>query len=304
MRIGLGLAALGRPGYINIGRGSDFTERTVEEMRERTLAVLDAAFGRGVRHFDAARSYGCAEEFLSGWIASRRIAEGTSTIASKWGYRYTADWRIDAPVHEVKEHTREHFERQLAETRALLGGHLSLHQIHSATLESGVLEDVSVLGALARLKRDGIAVGLSVSGPRQCETIERALAVRIDGAPLFDAVQATYNVLERSAEPALIAAHDAGRRVIVKEAVANGRLGPRGDQLQAEAERAGASADALAIAFVLERPFVDVVLSGAATVAQLESNLSALDLRGVGSLDHLRESPADYWAKRATLPWN
>ena len=40
----------------------------------------------------------------------------------------------------------------------------------------------------------------------------------------FDCVQATWNVLEPSAGPALAAAHDAGLGVIIKEAVANGRL--------------------------------------------------------------------------------
>ena len=57
------------------------------------------------------------------------------------------------------------------------------------------------------------------TGPRQADTIERALEV---GG--FDAVQATWNLLERSATAALAAAHDAGLGVIVKEALANGRL--------------------------------------------------------------------------------
>ena len=49
-------------------------------------------------------------------------------------------------------------------------------------------------------------------------------SVEVEGVPLFSSVQATYNLLEPSAGPALAEAHDAGRTVIVKEALANGRL--------------------------------------------------------------------------------
>jgi len=60
-----------------------------------------------------------------------------------------------------------------------------------------------------------LAIGLSLSGPRQAQTLERALAARIDGMRIFDTVQATWNVLEPSAGAALRAAHDAGVGVIV-----------------------------------------------------------------------------------------
>src|SRR5215468_4826618 len=71
-RIGLGLAALGRPGYLNIGHGIDLgDDRSVGALRARAHEVMDAAYEAGVRHFDAARSYGRAEEFLGGWLRSR-----------------------------------------------------------------------------------------------------------------------------------------------------------------------------------------------------------------------------------------
>ncbi len=54
---GFGLAAVGRPGYINLGRDEDLpAQRTVEAMRSRAHALLDAAYAAGVRYFDAARS--------------------------------------------------------------------------------------------------------------------------------------------------------------------------------------------------------------------------------------------------------
>ena len=174
MRIGLGLAALGRPGYLNLGHAGDLGEdRSVDALRRRTHEVLDAAYEAGVRAFDAARSYGRAEEFLGEWLRSREPAG--VTVSSKWGYVYTADWRVDADPPEVKHHDVETLRRQLAETRENLGDWLDLYQIHSATPDSGVLEDDAVLAELASLRASGVRVGASVSGVSQRATLERAL---------------------------------------------------------------------------------------------------------------------------------
>jgi aryl-alcohol dehydrogenase-like predicted oxidoreductase len=305
-RIGLGLAAIGRPAYINLGHAFDVAGETdVAALERHAHAVLDAAYGGGVRYFDAARSYGRAEAFLSSWLSERGLGREDVTVGSKWGYTYTADWRVEADVHEVKDLTAATFRRQLAETRELLGSHLRLYQIHSATLDSGVLDDREVLDELAQLRTTGVLIGLTTSGARQRETIERALEV---GG--FDSVQATWNLLERSAGPALAAADGAGLGVIIKEALANGRLTERGDvPLLSEAAReAGATPDALALAAVLTQPWVDVVLSGAASAPQLQSNMTAVEVEPepqvLERLDGLVEDPDAYWEKRGELPWN
>src|SRR6185295_2309096 len=304
--LGLGLAALGRPGYINLGHAGDVGDTAVEAMERHAHAVLDAAYEGGVRYFDAARSYGRAEAFLASWLARRRLARSDVTVGSKWGYTYTADWRVDADEHEVKDLTVSTLRRQLGETRALIGEHLALYQIHSATLESGVLDDPEVREELARLREQGVRVGFTATGPRQAATIERALEV---GG--FDAVQATWNLHERSATAALAAAHDAGLGVIVKEALANGRLTARGDaeaRLVTAARERGTTPDALALAAVLAQPWVDVVLSGAATVDTLRSNLTALDVewdaRAEEALAPLQEPAEEYWERRSELAWN
>jgi aryl-alcohol dehydrogenase-like predicted oxidoreductase len=317
-RVGLGLAALGRPGYINLGHGNDLAgEYNVAAMEARTHAILDHAWGAGVRYFDAARSYGRAERFVSNWLAARGIDPDEVVVGSKWGYTYTAAWRVEAEQHEVKDHSLAVLQRQLGESRNLLGRHLRLYQIHSATLASGVLSDHAVLEELARIHQAGLWIGLSLSGPKQSEALQRAMAVTVAGEPLFDCVQATWNLLEPSAEQALREAHRAGMGVIVKEALANGRLTRRNAEpefasrlrvLEAAAERLLTTVDGLAIAAALAQPWVDVVLSGAATVEQLGSNLEAVavtwDEAAAVALRDLRESPEAYWAHRATLPWN
>jgi aryl-alcohol dehydrogenase-like predicted oxidoreductase len=304
-RIGLGLAALGRPAYINLGHAADLgADRSVEALRAQTHAVLDAARASGVTYVDAARSYGLAEAFLGDWLRARAIAPGEITVGSKWGYVYTADWQVDAESHEVKELSAPRLRRQLAETRELLGDHLRLYQIHSATVASGVLENREVLGDLASLRAGGVAVGLSATGPRQADTIDRAVAT---GA--FDAVQATWNIHERSATDALARAHAQGLGVIVKEAVANGRLTTRGAPraLTAVAAELGTTPDAVALAMVLAQPWADVVLSGASTPAMLEQNLRAaaitLDAAMQERLSDLVEPAEDYWSARSRLAW-
>ena len=304
--VGLGLAALGRPGYINLGHAGDVGDTHVEAMERHAHAVLDAAYEGGVRYFDAARSYGRAEAFLASWLRRRGLSRDDVTVGSKWGYTYTADWRVDVDEHEVKDLSVSTLRRQLGETRALIGEHLALYQIHSATLESGVLDDAEVREELARLREEGIRVGFTATGPRQAATIERALEV---GG--FDAVQATWNVHERAATDALAAAHEAGLGVIVKEALANGRLTERGDadgRLTAAARERGTTPDALALAAVLARPWVDVVLSGAATIDTVRSNLAALevqwDARAEEELAPLEEPADEYWERRSELAWN
>lgn len=316
--IGLGLAALGRPGYINLGHGDDLNETySVAAMEAHAHEVLDAAWEAGVRYFDAARSYGRAEQFLASWLKSRAIPPDDVTVGSKWGYTYTAGWKVNAEVHEVKEHTLPVLQRQIGESRELLGDYLHLYQIHSATLDSGVLDNRPVLDELARLRADGLRIGLSLSGADQKETLQRALEVRYDGVLLFDAVQATWNLLERSAGPALAAAHDAGLGVIVKEALANGRLTPRNDApefadklalLQQAARDYHTTVDALALAGVLAQPWVDVVLSGAAAVEHLRANVRAVDVQWDEALEQrlaaLVEPPEQYWQTRSSLAWN
>ncbi|GAB3884426.1 hypothetical protein GCM10029964_045430 [Kibdelosporangium lantanae] len=59
------------------------------------------------------------------------------------------------------------------------------------------------------------------------------------------------------------------------------------------------------MAAALAQPWADVVLTGAASVAQLRSNLAAVELDQVDRmlLADLAEDPAVYWARRSALAW-
>ena len=178
-------------------------------------------------------------------------------IGSKWGYRYTGGWRLDAAQQEVKEHSLAMFTAQLAQSRALLGDRLALYQVHSVTADSGLFTDAPLLTALARLRAEGVIIGVTTTGPAQAETVRRALEVTVDGQQLVTSAQVTWNLLEPSVGPAAAEAAAAGWAVLVKEAVANGRLTPAGKP----------PAPVTALAAALAQPWASVVLSGAVTRA-------------------------------------
>jgi aryl-alcohol dehydrogenase-like predicted oxidoreductase len=307
-KLGLGLAAVGRPAYINLGRDAALPEeRTVDAMRDRCHQVLDAAYAAGVRWVDVARSYGLAEVFLAGWLAARDVPD--LTVSSKWGYTYVGGWQRDADVHEIKEHSLGRFTEQWSESRALLGERIAVYQVHSLTSDSSVFTDQPLLEALAALTAQGVRVGFSTSGPAQPETIERGLALRVAGQPVFTAVQSTWNLLEPSAGPALTQAHHNGVRVLIKEVLANGRLAIEPPALLLEvAERHGVGPDAVAIAAALSRPWVGTVLLGAAGTDQLSSNLRATSVylteQDLQQLALLAMPATKYWSERGALTWS
>jgi aryl-alcohol dehydrogenase-like predicted oxidoreductase len=319
-RLGLGLAALGRPGYVTLNHASDLGGRYDPAIMElHAHDVLDAAFGAGIRYVDGARSYGRAEDFVASWLHKRKIEPGQVVVASKWGYTYTAGWSTSAPQHEVKDHSLAAFERQFAESSERLGRHLSLYQIHSVTADGKTLEDNALIDAIARLRERGIRAGLSVSGAGQDVAIRRALGVRRDGERVFDSVQATWNLLERGAESALEDAHAAGMKVVVKESLANGRLthGNRNEddvlsplvaRIRALAEGRGLTVEALALTAALARPWADVVLTGAATAEQIRSSVAAPAVAYGAELEEQTRSMSiasdEYWRARGSFAWN
>lgn len=316
--IGLGLAALGRPGYINLGHGDDLKKKyKVKSMEKNTHRVLDMAWDLGIRYFDVAQSYGKAEEFLSNWLQKRNLETDIVAVGSKWGYTYTGNWKVEAQIHEVKDLSHSVLINQWEDSQTKLGSFLKLYQIHSATQESKVLRDQKVLQNLHLIKQSGTSIGLSVSGPKQNETIVEALEVNFDGVRLFDTVQATWNLLEQSATSGLQTAHQEGIGVIIKEALANGRLTEKNKDPDFEdkielfrfhEKQLDITTDALALAAALNQPWVDVVLSGAVTKHQLRSNIKAINVTWTeqmeSELGFMSENPQDYWKIRSELPWN
>ncbi len=313
MTIGLGTAAIGRPLYINIKGSVSEGEFDKAEFSRKGKSVLTAAYNNGVRHFDTAPGYGMAEQILLEWIAEFQPKD--IKISTKWGYTYVANFDPTATVHEVKEHSLSKLNEQWEVSKQFLP-YLNIYQIHSATLDSGVLTNEAVLARLYELKKEyKINIGLSTSGDNQNEIIEKAIAIEVNNEPLFDSFQVTYNVFDQN----LLKLSNTlkGKKVIIKEALANGRVFPNEKfpnykstyhLLEALAVKYKVGVDAVALRFCVDtlKPFS--VLSGASVINQLVSNLDVskfeLSLKDIDELKSLAVSPKAYWEERKALDWN
>lgn len=312
--IGLGTAAIGRPQYINIRTRPQNPRISLSDFRQEGTAVLDAAYEQGVRYFDTAPGYGMAEEMLGEWAHAKN--DPHIEIATKWGYTYVANFDPAATQHEVKEHSLEKLEEQWAHSQKLRP-YLSTYQIHSATLETGVLDNEAVLNRLAAYKAEGLRMGITTTGANQRAVLEKALDIHIGGADLFDVFQVTYNVFDQNL--AEIAQHiqAAGKRLVIKEALANGRVFPTEkyphyqeayQKLTRLAESYEVGVDAIALRFCIDslQPFK--VLSGASQVAHMAANLQALSFSlsssEISALESCAVHPPTYWNERKALAWN
>ena len=334
MRVGLGLAALGRPGYINLQRDNHLASRTVEGMQHQANTVMDALFqqSRGLSKqeklipwLDCARSYGLSEKFVGEYLRSNNVSPADVYVSSKWGYTYVAEWNVElgeGMPHEVKDHSLGNFLKQVQETCE----YVKLYQVHSATFDSGILTNTKVHEALSKCRQErGWKIGLSVSGPQQDELIREAMQIKVaDSTRLFDSVQCTYNILEQRPHDALIEAQQAGMDIIIKEGLANGRTLSNPTLLELSS-KLNCQPDQLALAAILVQPFQPRVLSGSVTVAQLQSNLESFysienpDNMSVAErlvsteegkevlqklMDSCKMESEQYWADRSALKWN
>lgn len=201
----------------------------------------------------------------------------------------------------------------MEESASFLGEYVDLYQIHSATFDSGILNDSRAHQALSDCRREkGWRIGLSVSGPQQDEILRTAQKIAVEDRPLFDSVQCTFNVLEQKPASALREASQAGMDVIIKEGLANGRVLQLPALLQ-YSKVLSCQVDQLALAFILAQDFRPRVLSGAVTSEQLQSNLKARDVA-----IQLEQNPTlmaeigmacamdseTYWNDRSALTWN
>jgi aryl-alcohol dehydrogenase-like predicted oxidoreductase len=314
-KIGLGTAAIGRPLYINIREESTNNEFSLEYFRQKGIEVLDAAYAQGIRYFDTAPGYGMAEQMLIDWIQEKK--DENIEIATKWGYTYVANFDSEAIQHEIKEHSLQKLNEQWEASKNLLPW-LTTYQIHSATLETGVLDNTEVLNRLAQLKDEyGIRMAITTTGANQVDVLNRALDIEVDGNELFDLFQVTYNVFDQSI--ALLAGQIAnrGKRLVIKEALANGRTFPNEkypnygetySSLNQLAIKYNVGVDAVALRFCIDSIPVYKVLSGASQNQHLSDNLKANDFRLLdGEIDTIKElavNPVEYWNERKQLGWS
>lgn len=314
MNLGLGTAALGRPQYINV-RQNDVDNSDLEKFRAQSFQVLEQAYKAGIRYFDTAPGYGLAEELVLDWLKTKD--DNSIEIATKWGYTYTANFNPNATVHEVKEHSLAKLNEQWEFSKQLLP-YLKVYQIHSATLETGVLENQEVLKRLAFLKKEyNLQIGLTTSGTNQVEVIQKALNVLVDDEQLFDVFQVTYNFLEQSLLEIVDELHQQNKKIVVKEALANGRVFRNENyahyqkmytSLEELSKKHNVGIDSIALKYCEQTISKAIVLSGSSNTNQLKENLKinnfALTFDDINLLNSFKIDSEHYWSERKNLEWN
>ncbi len=314
MQLGLGTAALGRPQYINL-RQEEPEGQDLETFKAQGFSVLENAYNLGVRYFDTAPGYGLAEQLVLEWLQTKN--DNSIQIATKWGYTYVANFDVNASIHEIKEHSIEKLKEQWEVSKAFLP-HLRVYQIHSATLETGVLSNEVVLNQLAFLKnKHQLEIGITTTGANQLDVIKKALDVTVGGQQLFDAFQVTYNILDQSLGDISRELVQQEKRIIIKEALANGRVFRNKayrhyinlyGELERLAHKYKVGADAIALQFCGQTLPTSILLSGASNTTQLLENLKLNTFRlsedEIQDLASFKIDPISYWEERKQLKWN
>lgn len=312
--IGLGTAAIGRPQYINIRQSSNQI-LNFEEFKQIGIATLDYAYEFGIRYFDTAPGYGMAEQLVANWLREKDVR--SIEVATKWGYTYTANFDANAITHEVKEHSLNKLNEQWSVSRAMLPV-LKYYQIHSATFDTNILNNMDVLNRLADLKEEhGLVVGLTTTGHNQVEVFEKALEIEKNRKRLFDLFQMTYNIFEQSIRASIQQLEKTDIKIVIKEAMANGRIFPnqnyphyaRTYQFLSElANKYNVGIDAIALRYCIDSISSFKVLSGASNIEHLRNNLKAADFElepeDIQILKGMAINPDQYWNERKQLAWN
>ena len=108
-----------------------------------------------------------------------------------------------------------------------------------------------------------------------------------------------------------------GRIVIVKEALANGRIFQNDNYkhyerlysfLKSLSQKYQVSTDAIALRFIIDHLQPNIVLSGASNILQLKENLKAMNFslknKELISLKKYAVNSNFYWNERKKLQWN
>ncbi len=314
LSLGLGTAAIGRPQYINI-RQDTAKDFSLTDFREAGRKILETAYEEGIRYFDTAPGYGLAEQLVLDWVHVKQ--DPTIEVATKWGYTYVANFDPEAEIHEIKEHSLTKLKEQWKQSKKLLP-YLKVYQIHSATFETGVLANQAILNHLAEVKANhNLLMGITTSGTNQVAVIQKALEVVINGIPLFDAFQVTYNILDQSLAEINQKLLQENKRMIIKEALANGRIFPNEKYphygglykiLGSLAKKYKVGIDVIALRFCMDSLMPYKVLSGAAKAFHLTENIKTeqfqLTEEEVELLKQFAITPTAYWQERKELTWN
>jgi len=226
--------------------------------------VLRRALELGINLIDTADSYGpeVSERLIGETL--HPYPEGL-VIATKGGLTRPGPgrWKPDGRP----EHLREACEGSL---RRLKVDRIDLYQLHR--IDPRVPAEES-LGTLAELREEGKIRHVGLSEVR-IEEIQQAREI----VPIAS-VQNRYNLTDRNYEDVLDFCEREGIGFIPWFPLATGNLARPGGPLDEMAARRGVAPSQIALAWLLMRSPVMLPIPGTSSVAHLEENVAAADLR-------------------------
>src|SRR6476469_5744526 len=298
-----------------------------EKPSEESRAIVRRAFDRGITHFDRANNYGPpygSAEQVFGEVLRLDLApyRDELVISTKAGYDM---W--PGPYGEWG--SRKYLLASLDQSLSRMGlEYVDIFYSHRFDPETPLEE---TMGALNTAVRQGKALYVGISSYSAEKTREAAGILNVLGTPLL-IHQPSYSMLNRWIEPELLdALEGVGAGCITFSPLAQGMLtdtylngipeGSRATQhsslspdllsdealekirsLNEIAQRRDQSLAQLALAWALRDPRVTSALIGASSVAQLETNVAALDRLEVSpdelaEIDrHATDSGINLWA--------
>jgi len=231
---------------------------------EGAKKVLRRAVELGVNFIDTADSYGPAvSEGLIGDALSP-YAKGV-VIATKGGLTRQAPNKWEPVARPA--YLRQQVELSL---RYLKLERLDLWQLHRIDPQTPVEES---LGEIAKLQQEGKIrhVGLSEVKPNEIEQAQKIVKIV--------SVQNRYNLSYRNYEETLDYCEQHGLAFIPWYPVAAGKLAQPGGKLDAAAKKHGATVSQLSLAWLLHRSPVMLPIPGTSSVAHLEENIAAANVK-------------------------
>jgi aryl-alcohol dehydrogenase-like predicted oxidoreductase len=209
-----------------------------------TTSLVHEAVSLGIRFFDTAPAYGASEEKLG---RALKPLQAEVVVATKFGEH----WKGDGST--FVDHSANAILASLARSLELLGK-VHLVQVHKCSRE--VLQNESVMHAVAVLKKLGVAVGASVGDP---ETLEAALE-----AGVFDSLQFSLSTKDRRFVPMVSDVVGEGLLPIINRPYAMGDL-----EIASHQERCRA------FEFIGKNVPRAVILTGTASPNHLRENAAA-----------------------------
>ena len=229
---------------------------------EASKGVLRRVLELGVNFIDTAAAYAASERLIGEALAP--YPEGVA-VATKAGlYRTGPDrWPIDSSPQAIRRQT----EQSLRDLRV---ERLDLQQLHRPDPNVPIEESV---GALKELQDEGKVLHIGVSNIT-VDQLRRAQSV----APIVS-VQNEYNLADRSSEDVLEVCEAEGLAFLPWYPLSAGRLARPGGPLDEVARKHGATPGQVALAWLLQRSPVVLVIPGTNSVEHLEENVAAAGLR-------------------------